>query len=788
MPGGLAKALKTLEEHFGQPFQVVRACVESLTEGPAIQANDKDSLLCYADTAQVTYDTLESMGYLSEMNIDNLEKVIARLPKWMQSKFAEHLKNLERKGQKMPNFKDVVDFLKERAFVLSHPFFTKSGTPKGFTYSLTATNPESCAMCHQHHPLYHYEVLKSKSPRERNDFVKQKKICFNCINSTKHNSKKCKSLIRCRVEGCGKSHHTLLHFTEPRDRGNQQRDGPNAEDVNQGLRPNQATISMCSTVAAVSSCEVLLQVIPVRVLSKSGNQITTFGLLDSGSDITMIDLSLVKLLNIKGSPSKLSLTIVNNADAEEKGLRVDFKIAPVDSGNDHLIDVKSAWAVKDLTIPLKHTKVSRSVGQWSHLQQAPFPEVERSKISILLGTNIQEVFIPLEVKRGKPNELIAIKSCIGWSILGGCPSVPFSTPVQVNLINGEDVTLSDQLEEFWRVESYGTSKCETKPLSVEDQRAMNLISNSICKHDGHYEMGLLWKSDNPVLPYNRTLAEARLQHLKRRFLRDPELEVKYRAVIEDCVTKGYARKLTKEEAATVSKTTWFLPHHPVSNPNKPGKVRVMFDAAARFSGTSLNEQLLQGPSLTNDLSGVLIRFCEEEIAFSTDIEGMFYQTRVTPSDTDSLRFLWWPKGIDVPPEEYKMLVHIFGAKSSPCCANKALSMTAQDKENYPPEVIRTVRRNFYVDDVLKSIPNTDQAIPLASDLMKLLREGGFRLTKFASNSCELLASIPPASRANPKLDLDLDQLPLERALGVYWDAQSDTFKFKALQAYKPSTK
>ena len=121
-------------------------------------------------------------------------------------------------------------------------------------------------------------------------------------------------------------------------------------------------------------------------------------------------------------------------------------------------------------------------------------------------------------------------------------------------------------------------------------------------------------------------------------------------------------------------------------------------------------------------------------------------------------------------------------------ANKALSMTAQDnEENYSPEVIRTVRRYFYVDDVLKSVPNTDQAIPLASDFMKLLR-GGFHLTKFASNSRELLASIPPALRAKPKLDLDLDQLPLERALGVYWDAQSDTFKFKALQAHKPSTK
>ena len=151
------------------------------------------------------------------------------------------------------------------------------------------------------------------------------------------------------------------------------------------------------------------------------------------------------------------------------------------------------------------------------------------------------------------------------------------------------------------------------------------------------------------------------------------------------MAKGYARKLTKEEAAADSNTTWFLRHHPVSNPNKLGKVRVVFDVASRFSGTSLNEQLLQGPSLIYDLSGVLIQFLEEDSAFSANIEGMFYQTRVTPSDTDSLRFLWWPKSIDRPPEECKMLVHIFGAKSSPCCANKALNRTARDSENnFPP--------------------------------------------------------------------------------------------------------
>lgn len=304
-----------------------------------------------------------------------------------------------------------------------------------------------------------------------------------------------------------------------------------------------------------------------------------------------------------------------------------------------------------------------------------------------------------------------------------------------------------------------------------------------------YQMGLLWKNDNPMLPYNRALAEARLQYLKKCFRRDPELEVKYRAVIQECVDKGYARKLSKEEAATVGSTTWYIPHHPVTNPNKPGKVRVVFDAAAKFNGTSLNDQLLQGPSLTNDLTGVLFRFREEEAAFSADIEGMFYQANVTPSDTDSLRFLWWPGSVDELPEDYKMLVHIFGTKSSPCCAYKALNRTAQDnKDNYPPEVVKTVRRNFYVDDVLKSVQSIEKAVHLTSDLTKLLKEGGFRLTKFSSNSREVLQSIPPELRANPLLDLDLDQLPFERALGVYWDAQSDTFKFKAVQASKPPTK
>ena len=92
----------------------------------------------------------------------------------------------------------------------------------------------------------------------------------------------------------------------------------------------------------------------------------------------------------------------------------------------------------------------------------------------------------------------------------------------------------------------------------------------------------------------------------------------------------------------------------------------MFDCAAKFLGVSLNDMLLQGPDLNNNLIGVLMRCREEPVAIVADIESMFHQVRVDPEDCDALRFLWWPSGdLSQSPEEYKMVVHVFGATSSP---------------------------------------------------------------------------------------------------------------------------
>ena len=199
----------------------------------------------------------------------------------------------------------------------------------------------------------------------------------------------------------------------------------------------------------------------------------------------------------------------------------------------------------------------------------------------------------------------------------------------------------------------------------------------------------------PCLPNNRAMAEHRLKLLRRRLLKNPDLRSKYSAFMDSLFENGHAQMVPKTPLEHKAGVAWYLPHHPVVNPNKPDKIRVVFDCAARYNGVSLNSQLLQGPDLTNNLVGVLIRFREEPIAIMADIEGMFHQVRVSPKDCDALRFLWWPENdFNKDPEDYKMLVHLFGATSSPSCANFGLKQTADDnQEMFSEEAVRTLRRN-----------------------------------------------------------------------------------------------
>jgi len=109
-------------------------------------------------------------------------------------------------------------------------------------------------------------------------------------------------------------------------------------------------------------------------------------------------------------------------------------------------------------------------------------------------------------------------------------------------------------------------------------------------------------------------------------------------------------------------------------------------------------------------------------------------------------------------------------------------------QQFDSEAVNTVKRNFYVDDCLKSVPGEEEAIRLTDDLRRLLGKGSFNLTKWISNSRRVIESLPVSERAGSFKDLYDGQLPVERALGVRWDVERDKFCFKIEARSKPLTR
>ena len=164
------------------------------------------------------------------------------------------------------------------------------------------------------------------------------------------------------------------------------------------------------------------------------------------------------------------------------------------------------------------------------------------------------------------------------------------------------------------------------------------------------------------------MAEKRLKCLKTKMEKDKKYKNDYITFMSNLITREHCEKIPEEELK--ASKAWYIPHHGVYHPKKQ-KIRIVFDCSAEFQGASLNHSLLQGPDLMNSLTGILCRFRKEPIAFACDIEGMFHQVLVPPEHRDYLCFLWFKNGDTEsgPIEEYRMRVYLFGAISSPACAN-----------------------------------------------------------------------------------------------------------------------
>ena len=678
-----------------------------------------------------------------------------------------------------------------------------------------------CLFCSGIHRIWKCTAFMKSSYLDRRKFVQDHHLCMKCL-SKGHFLRTCPKVhFRCQEKGCTKEHHTLLHPVEPagEKNGTENKDEEVRPDPKVTERDNSQNESRL-TAATGAGERVCLSVVPVKVRIKGQKNpaVVTYALLDCGSEVTLVHQNLKEELGARGREIDFLLSGINGS-RQVNGELLDIVVTSMDGETS--LELSNVRTVEQMPISRSCIARKEDIKSWPHLVDVPITELPVDEITLIIG--LQEkpsIFLPLEYRTGGEEDPVAIRYSLGWTVVGpiggrkdeagygtnfartvnsvntlyddlsqpvddGCngsermldPAGLVDESASSFAVSSLDEDLNHKLERLWRTD-FQDCVVDTKVCpSVEDQRALKMIEQSLQQVNGHYQVALPWRHNPPRLPNNRESTAQRALTLKKRLLRDQGLLEKYATTMNDYLGKGYAEKIPRDELQPADTPIWYLPHHPVIHPAKPDKVRIVFDCAAAYQNTSLNQQLLQGPDQTNQLVGVLIRFRQERIGLVSDIESMFHQVLVDPRDCDALRFFWWPNAdLTGEMEEYRMVRHLFGATSSPSVANFCLRRTADDhRDEFDPRVLDTIKRNMYVDDMMKSVEDTCKATTLVKQSRELLAKGGFRLTKWYSNDREVLASIPEGERAKSVVNLDIEKLPTESALGLKWNTENDSF-------------
>ena len=630
----------------------------------------------------------------------------------------------------------------------------------------------NCWVCQKPHKICQCEEYQKKSIPDRRKLINEKRCCYNCL-SPKHSVRECKSRVSCRH--CKKRHHSSLH-------------DPNFVDSND-------TPEVESNYGK-SNAHTYLQVIPVTI-SNGEKSMQVNALLDTGSDTTLIKSSLAAKLNLAGKTQTMRISNVLTKKQSIKSKSVNFTISSASrDNNDSAIPIQDAWVVDSLNVKMRPYNLPSLRKDFDHLKDISIVPPLKGDVEVLIGADTPEALLHLDFVKGKSkDDPMAVKTIFGWTLFGGRST---DQSITANFLSFEKLEAS--VERFWEQESYGTtSKLSPALLTKDEKRALKLLEEGTKLVEGRCEVGLLWRKDEVQLDNNRCMAEKRLLSTEKRLEKFPEVKEIYHSKIEEYITLGHVRKLSDTEAKSVSNKTNYIPHHFVLEPRKPGKIRIVFDASSNFKGTSLNKSLLPGPNLLNNLVTVLSRFRRGKVAVVSDIEKMYHQVLVPEKDQDALRFLWRDKPSD-PITEYKLQVHLFGKIDSPCCANWALRSSTTRVEGKEVQafkdlseenksiVAEAVTEKFYMDDLLSSFDETEDAEETCLNVSKVVKGRKFRLTKWLSNDPKFLEAMP-AEDVSPKItSRKLESLPHERTLGVWWDPYKDEFFFKVEMREHQKTK
>ncbi|XP_037868119.1 uncharacterized protein LOC119628748 [Bombyx mori] len=762
----LDRIISTLKLRFGRPENIIEILLNKIHAIRDIRHDDIDRLIEFATAVQnvtATMKSTEEIGHL--MNPTLIREIVSKLPSTLRYQWAIHAASL---GVKTVTLSHISEWLMTMAnaasFISSLTTKTSSDVKpptrpntRPWRPAVMATTPTavnlSCTLCGDAHDIQSCERFIQMTTDDRWRFVTEKKLCFSCLSS-RHQLRACEKKTNCAVRDCMRVHHTLLHA------------------VRRVMKIDNAVNHTDNTVNTLNSADrhVFLKVVPVVVSGAKGD-VLTYALLDEGAAVTLVNSSLLERAGITGPTSSLRIRGASGMTTIEPNSRlVSFNIRGVNVSN--VYNVNSARSVNNLNICVDSFRYKKIVNKYPWVTDYVTDyDIRPDMIELLIGQDNIDLIITRQIIQRHKTGPIVSKTDLGYVVHGnvGLGSVPDDATVLHSCRCDE---LHELVKQSFSTDSFGVKQTNDFPRSREDQLALSIMERTTkLLPEGRWETGLLWKSDDLQLPDSLPLAMSRLNGVQKKMVSYPEFAFQYRSKIEENLDKGYITKIQPGDPVTKTRI-WYLPHFAVFNPNKPNKLRIVLDCAAKSGGKSFNDFLLRGPDFLTSLPAVLLKFRTGKFAVIADIQEMFHRVLIRSEDRHAQRILW-------DGETYIMNVMTFGAVCSPSSAQFVKNINARRYETTKPEAYKAIVDHHYVDDYIHSFDHEDDLIRVVDDVVHIHASGGFNLRNFVSNSKRLLAHLPAEKLAPSCLKIlsDVKDDQVERVLGVRWDRETDEFLF-----------
>ncbi|XP_071647570.1 uncharacterized protein [Temnothorax longispinosus] len=591
--------------------------------------------------------------------------------------------------------------------------------------------------------------------------------------------KNCPSAWTCR--SCGTKHHTLLHYEQSSNTT------PKTEPISatpaepDAVPAPQSEDAPIVTMTSLANRIVLLSTVRAEAMDARGNAFPVRILLDSVSQANFITESCLRKGGFRRTKHSATVLAINEARAATtRGLT--FLVIRARGRDDTRFSIE-ATVLPRITSPLPNDKVE--VQSWKHLKGLPLADPEYyvpGSVDILLGADSFVSILRDGRRKGEKGEPDAFNSVFGWVLTGAVSPSVQATPLLSFATTLESIETS--VGRFWQLEEVP----EDASCSDEDRRCKEIFAQTTYRDpSGRFVVSYPFVSDPPTFVGSRSIAVSRLRALERRFKSDPEFRVGYNSFMQDYLDSGHMEVIRNPFPSDGH--IYYLPHHGVYKlDSTTTKLRVVFNAFLRCpNGLSINETLLSGPKLQQDLLAILLRFRAEAIALTADVKQMFRQIWISPEQCDYQRIVWRFSESD-PILDYLLKTVTFGFTASPFLAIYCLLQLAHQYREKYPLAFAALLEALYVDDVVTSVRTVEQARALRDQLLSLLRSAGFELRKWSSSHPAALEGLDTQLCSQSMLDFESSEDQSQKILGLRWHSQSDSFGFQVNALDRECTK